>query len=255
MPGSSNPIRKEKSSPENKALLCLETSTSVGSVALVDSRGMLARWCRNTPAPHTEDLFSTIGKLLNEFSLRPADLSGVAVAAGPGSFTGLRVAVSAAKTLAWTADLPLFAVSSLEALAYGAACWNLPVCAAFNAGQDELYAAVYSWTENRRPARRIMAPAAITADKLCSTLGGLERFICLGQGVRAIEKELTACLGDRIVWLPSRHDLPDAALVGELVFTEPERYRVQDIFAFEPFYVRSGRVQLRLKKHESRNQE
>ena len=231
----------------NKALLCLETSTAVGSVALVERKGLLIRCCRNSPAPHTEDLFLTVKRLLDDCSLKAADLLGVAVAAGPGSFTGVRVAVSAAKTLAWASGVPLFAVCSLEALAFGAASWKLPVCALFNAGQDELYAAVYSWPEPGGPAQAIIAPCASAIDKLCAELTGFERLICLGEGFRAREKELTACLGKRHERISPRYDLPDAALVGELVFTGLERYRVEDIFGFEPFYVRSGRTQLRLK--------
>ncbi|MFC1614189.1 tRNA (adenosine(37)-N6)-threonylcarbamoyltransferase complex dimerization subunit type 1 TsaB [Gemmatimonadota bacterium] len=247
MSGKPNRPRADKTAPENKALLCLETSTSVGSVALVDSNGLLARCCRNSRAPHTADLFLRVKQLLDDFALRPADLLGVAVASGPGSFTGLRVAVSAAKTLAWTAGVPLYSVCSLEALAFGAATWNLPVCALFNAGQDELYAAVYSWSESDSPSQETLAPAAFSTEKLCAELAGIERVICLGEGFRAREKELTAFLGARLERLPSRYNLPDAALVGEIVLTGPERYLVKDIFGFEPLYVRSGRAQLRLK--------
>ncbi len=248
MAGKSNPTRANKPSRlKHKALLCLETSTAVGSVALVDRKGVLARCCRTSPAPHAQELFLTVKQLLDDCHQRPADLLGVAVAAGPGSFTGLRVAVSAGKTLAWSAGIPLFAVGSLEALAFGAAAWKLPVCAIFNAGQEELYAGVYSRSEPDSPIQEIVAPAAFALDKLCAELTGFERVICLGEGFRAREKELTACLGQRLEQIPSHYDLPDAALVGELVFTGLERYRVEDIFRFEPFYVRSSRVQLRLK--------
>ncbi|MBN2288274.1 MAG: tRNA (adenosine(37)-N6)-threonylcarbamoyltransferase complex dimerization subunit type 1 TsaB [Candidatus Glassbacteria bacterium] len=240
--------RDDSTCPENKALLCLETSTSVGSVALVRPGGMLARCCRNSRTPHTGDLFLKVRQLLDDFALQPADLLGVAVAAGPGSFTGLRVAVSAAKTLAWTAGVPLYAVCSLEALACGAASRGLPVCALFNAGREELYAAVYSWPEPGGPARRVIDPAPFTFEKLCTRLRGIERLVCLGEGFRARESELAACLGAGLVRVPPRYDLPDAALVGELVFSAPEKFRVQDIFRFEPFYLRSDRAQLRLKE-------
>jgi len=248
MAGNSNPTRTNKPSRlKDKALLCLETSTAAGSVALVNRKGVLARSCRADPAPHAKELFLTVKLLLDECHQRPADLRGVAVAAGPGSFTGLRVAVSAGKTLAWSAGVPLFAVGSLEALAFGPAAWKVPVCAIFNAGQEEFYAGVYSRSEPEGPIQEIVAPGAFALDRLCAELTGFKRVICLGEGFRALEKELTACLGQRLEQVPSRYDLPDAALVGELVFTGLERYRVEDIFRFEPFYVRSSRAQLRLK--------
>ena len=248
MSGKANQPPADKTVLENKALLCLETSTSAGSVALVDSNGLLARCGRNSRAPHTQDLFLKVKQLLDDFALQPADLFGVAVASGPGSFTGLRVAVSAAKTLAWTAGVPLYSVCSLEALAFGAAAWKLPVCAIFNAGQDELYAAVYSWPEPDSRSQEILAPAAFSLQKLCAKLAGIERVICIGEGFCSREKELTAFLGAGLAKLPSRYNLPDAALVGETVLKGPELYLVKDIFGFEPFYVRSGRAQLRLKR-------
>jgi len=248
MAGKSNLSAAGKKSPDSgTTLLCLETSTGVSSVALVNRAGLLARCCRNSPAPHTADLFPTVKRLLDDCGERPSDLFGVGVAAGPGSFTGLRVALSAAKTLAWAAGVPLFAVGSLEALAFGAADRKLPVCALFNAGQNELYAAAYSRPTPGSPAQELIAPGAFTLEKLCSELRGFDRLICLGEGFRTREQELTACLGQRLEKTPARCNLPDAALVGELVLTAPERYRVKDIFGFEPFYVRCSRTQLRLK--------
>ncbi|MEA2063989.1 MAG: tRNA (adenosine(37)-N6)-threonylcarbamoyltransferase complex dimerization subunit type 1 TsaB [Gemmatimonadota bacterium] len=232
-----------------EALLCLETSTSASSLALVSREGMPARDFRGpAPGPHTADLFVRLKKLLEEGGSSLSGLLGVAVAAGPGSFTGLRVAVSAAKTLAWSTGLPLFAVDSLEALAFGSVDLKCPVCAIFNAGQGELYAGIYSPPRSGGSAmRRIMEPAALTLDALCLELDKLERMVLVGEGFLKNEQNFITRLGaDRLVKAPERRHLPDAALVGELALKELERCRVQDLFGFEPFYVRTGKMGLRL---------
>ena len=230
-------------------LLCIDTSTPVGSVALMDEQGALASRTRKDQAAQAERLFSTIGEMTAECGLTFAQLGGVATAAGPGSFTGLRIAASTAKTLAWITGKPLYAAGSLLALAYGAAESGLPVCATFSAGRDELYAACYLWKPGASRAGELLAPCALTVGKLCSLLPGLARegkIICLGQGFRKREEEIRACAGKYLEPAPEKLDQPDASLLGRLVLASLECYRVEDIPAFEPHYVRVGQTDLRL---------
>ena len=230
-------------------LLCIDTSTPVGSVALMDEQGALASRTRKDQAAQAERLFSTIGEMTAECGLTFAQLGGVATAAGPGSFTGLRIAASTAKTLAWVTGKPLYAAGSLLALAYGAAESGLPVCATFSAGRDELYAACYLWQPGSSQAQELLAPCALGAGKLCSLLPGLARegkIICLGQGFRKWEEEIRACAGKYLEPVPEKLDHPNASLLGKLVLTSAECYRVKDIPAFEPHYIRVGQTGLRL---------
>jgi tRNA threonylcarbamoyladenosine biosynthesis protein TsaB len=231
-------------------LLCLDTSTPVGSLALYSRSGLVASSTQESPRMHTERLFSTAESLLAGCGLTLAELGGVAVAAGPGSFTGLRIAASAAKTLAWVLEKPLFAVGSLKALSFGAAAWRLPVCAAFDAGQEEFYAACYYWGEPGSKAEELFRPVALSAEKLCIALADISagrQLICLGPGFRKLREKILSALGSLVKQVPERFDLPDAALLGELALNDPEEYRVKDILTFEPFYVRLGQAELRLK--------
>jgi len=231
-------------------LLCIDTSTPVGSLALVSQSGLLASNTQNSPSSHMERLITTAQSLLAGLGLEPAELGGVAVASGPGSFTGLRIAASTAKTLAWAVKKPLYAIGSLKALAFGAAAFRLPVCAIFDAGQNELYAACYLWSGPGAQGEELLAPTALGVKKLCPALFKIaagSRLICVGGGWRRLKSEILSSLGSRAEQVPERFDLPNAALLGELALNFPEEYRVNDILTFEPFYVRVGQIGLRLK--------
>jgi len=230
-------------------LLCIDTSTSAGSVAVVDSERVLASRTKKDQAAQAERLFSTIKEMIAGCGLTFTKLGGVATAAGPGSFTGLRISASTAKTLAWVTGKPLYAAGSLLALAYGAAHSGLPVCATFAAGQDELYAACYLWQSGSSRAQELLAPCALGAGKLCSLfpeLASRGKIICLGQGFRNRESEIKASAGKYLQPAPKELDHPNASLLGKLVLASAEYYRVEDISAFEPHYIRAGQADLRL---------
>lgn len=232
-------------------LLCIETSTPVGSLALLGERGLLAVRSGEDPAQRAERLYSNIREMLEGCELAPSAIGAVAVAAGPGSFTGLRIAASTAKTLAWAAGKPLFAAGSLQSLAFGAAEPGLPVCASFDAGRQELYAACYMWPDLSGPAQELLAPCVLSVEQMRRSLVGLaagRKIICAGQGFRKWEKDLLSGSGGCLQRVPEDLDLPDAACLGRLVLACPERYLVDKAITFEPYYVRVGQAALRLKR-------
>src|SRR6266545_2870940 len=102
------------------AILALETSTFTASVALLAGDRLITRE-RGPEGTHSSDLFALLDQVLREGGVRLTELAGIAVGAGPGSFTGLRIAMATAKGLAFAAGKPLWAVSSLAALALDAA--------------------------------------------------------------------------------------------------------------------------------------
>lgn len=102
-------------------MLAIDTSTATMTVALFEGSTMLGERHNMSERNHSLYLMPTIQELLSENGLLPADLDGLAVGVGPGSYTGVRIGVTVAKTMAWTLQKPVYGVSSLEALAYGAA--------------------------------------------------------------------------------------------------------------------------------------
>ncbi len=98
-------------------ILAFETSAKAASVALHDGTKLLGESYQNTGLTHSQTLLVMAQDLLQQCGLAPGDVTHVAVAAGPGSFTGVRIGVAAAKGFAWGNQLPLYGVSTLEAIA------------------------------------------------------------------------------------------------------------------------------------------
>ena len=125
-------------------LLILDTSTTVGSVALCRGERLLAEIVVDSLASHSDKLLLHVQQILAEQQCALAEIAAFAVIDGPGSFTGLRVGVAAAKGLARACHRPLFGVSSLHTLAGALPYVTLPVCALLDARKKEVYAATFS---------------------------------------------------------------------------------------------------------------
>ena len=108
-------------------ILALESSAVAASAALCEDEMLLGQTYLHTGLTHSQTLLPMAAGLLEQCGLKPQDLDLIAVAAGPGSFTGLRIGVAAAKGLAWAAELPCAGCSTLEAMAWrGAALLRRP---------------------------------------------------------------------------------------------------------------------------------
>ncbi|MBI1950642.1 MAG: tRNA (adenosine(37)-N6)-threonylcarbamoyltransferase complex dimerization subunit type 1 TsaB [Acidobacteria bacterium] len=128
-------------------VLGIDTATSRASVALARGDEIAALMSLDGRGRHAGDLLARIDALLAGAGLRPSDLSGIAVTVGPGSFTGVRIGMATAKGLAYSLDLPLGGMSTLEALALATLSPEAPpaprLCVAIEAGRGEVYAAVF----------------------------------------------------------------------------------------------------------------
>ena len=98
-------------------ILAFETSAKAASVALMDDKKLLGESYQNTGLTHSQTLMVMAEDLLKQCGKTVADVTAVAVAEGPGSFTGVRIGVAAAKGFAWGGELPCYGVSTLEAMA------------------------------------------------------------------------------------------------------------------------------------------
>jgi tRNA threonylcarbamoyladenosine biosynthesis protein TsaB len=102
-------------------ILALDTSTAVMSIAILEEGQLLQEAHIHADRTHSLHLMPMIKELIQAVGMKLSDLSAIAVGVGPGSYTGVRIGVTAAKTLAWTLKLPIIGISSLEAMALGAA--------------------------------------------------------------------------------------------------------------------------------------
>lgn len=130
-------------------VLAIDTSNQPLSVAVLKDNQVVAEYTKNIKKNHSVQLMPAIYQLMNEVGLQPQDLDRIAVANGPGSFTGIRIGLTTAKTLAWSLNIPVVAVSSLELLAYNGYYFNGLICPFFDARRGQVYTGLYKGQENQ----------------------------------------------------------------------------------------------------------
>ena len=124
-------------------ILAFETSAKAASVALTQEGKLLGESYQNTGLTHSQTLMVMAQDLLRQCGVAISQLDAVAVANGPGSFTGVRIGVAAAKGLAWGAELPCVGVSTLSAMAVGLGVWQGYVCPVMDARRSQVYNALF----------------------------------------------------------------------------------------------------------------
>ncbi len=124
-------------------ILAFETSAKACSVALHDGQKLLGESYQNTGLTHSQTLMTMAEDLLKTCGKTVKDVTHLAVAAGPGSFTGVRIGVAAAKGFAWGAELPVYGVSTLESMALSLGAFEGHVCACMDARRNQVYNAIF----------------------------------------------------------------------------------------------------------------
>ena len=158
-------------------ILAFETSAKAGSVALHDGEKLLAESYQNTGLTHSQTLMAMAEDMIKSCGYTPQDIGAVAVAAGPGSFTGVRIGVAAAKGFAWGKQLPCYGVSTLEAMALGLGVYEGYVLPVMDARRSQVYNAIFRAKEGK--LQRLCQDRAISLGDLAEEIKNLEENIFL----------------------------------------------------------------------------
>ena len=124
-------------------ILAFETSAKAASAAVMADGKLLAESYQNTGLTHSQTLMVMAQDLLKQLNLTAKDIEAVAVAAGPGSFTGVRIGVAAAKGFAWGREIKCVGTSTLESMALGLGAWQGYVCPVMDARRSQVYNALF----------------------------------------------------------------------------------------------------------------
>ena len=211
-------------------LVAIETSTDAGSVAIGSGRELLGEVVIGARTRHAESLLPALEFLLRSTHTSRRALRGIIVGAGPGSFTGVRVAAATARGLAHGLGVPLYAYSSLAALALDAR-GDDPVCALFDARRGEVYAACYQRDTGADQLTALLEPDVLTIAALHERLAGRAvRFV--GEGAVRYAGELGGGACEPLS--------PRASALLRLQAAQPEAGRVAQVAGWEPSYVRAS---------------
>jgi tRNA threonylcarbamoyladenosine biosynthesis protein TsaB len=213
-------------------ILSLETSTDVCSVALHDNQTLLSQAEIKEPQSHAAQLALLVQQSMHQAGVALKDIDAVAIAYGPGSYTGLRIGTSTAKGLCYALDVPLIAVGTLELLAFQGSAynsWNALLCPMIDARRMEVYCLVTD------PRLRIISPveARVIDEGSFSELLAGSKMLFFGNGSGKCKETLrhpNALFEDAVY--------PRASALGALAATKFAAGEFADLVHFKPFYLK-----------------
>lgn len=231
-------------------ILALESSSKAASAALLDSGSIIARTFQSTGLTHSRTLLPMTEAMLADCEVPLSDVDVFAVAAGPGSFTGLRIGIAAVKGLAWAEEKPCCAVSTLEAMAWNVAHMNMKIICAMDARRSQIYSAVFA-SAGGRPVR--LAPdRAIAAADLAAELDGDESpKVVIGCGAQICADALAA-RGVPFALAPQQLRLQDAVGVALAAYEMAKAGNTVSANALMPVYLRPSQAErMKYKKEQT----
>lgn len=214
-------------------ILALETSTNAGSIAIADENGLIGESAFYIPNAHASVLHPVIKGLFEGLALDLKDVKAIVVGSGPGSYTGMRISAAAAKGFCAALNIPLIAVSGLQALAEEVH-ELLPeaslVCPMLDARRMEVYLGLYENGEKEliAPVPVVYAPAyfeALTQDRT---------IIFTGYGLPKLQAELQKLPNTRFVQLA----YPKARFIASLGMKKFKAEKFEDLATFQPSYLK-----------------
>ena len=242
-------------------LLALDTSTRQASVALCTEETLLGEYTWLVGNNHSIELLERIRRLMAECGHTMQAIDVIAVATGPGSFNGLRVAVTAAKALAFALQVPLIGVSTLDVIAAHQRQWRGPICAVLEAGRSELYAACYTFDETYEEQNSILTytlrrPEALThylqehLSALVSVPGErqLPATLFCGEMSETSRAALHQHLPESSLFLESFQSARHASVLAYLAFQRFLGGIIDDPLSLEPLYLRRPSITTSVRK-------
>ncbi len=225
----------------------MDTSTSCGSVGLIEDKEVISEYLLNIPVTHSERLLGAIELVLREARCRIEQVEGWVIALGPGSFTGLRIGVSTVKGLAFATGRPVAGISTLDVLASQIAPTPHLICPILDARKKEVYTAFYRYGEGGSLMRQSEYQAIPPEDFVRKIK---EQTIFVGDGVKTYGDFLLNCLPSFAIFPPAPFRVSHGSMVATLGMELLRKGEHLNLSAFSPIYIRPSEAEIKwLEKH------
>lgn len=233
-------------------ILSIDTSASVASAAVTEDEKLVCEIIVNNKLTHSQTLMPMIDSVLKQSETELSEIDLIAVANGPGSFTGLRIGVSTAKGLADALKKPVVGISTLTAMAY-----NLPYCEylitpIMDARRSQVYNAVYRWKGTK--LEEIEPPRALSVEELIEELKEKgEKAVFLGDGVPVHRETIENILGENAIFAPSCSNAQRASALAVPARKLFEQGKATDGFGLIPVYLRKSQAEREAEEKEKKS--
>jgi tRNA threonylcarbamoyl adenosine modification protein YeaZ len=213
--------------------LTMDTSNKTLSIALVKNNAVVSSFTLNIKKNHSITLMPAIDRLFKVVAWTPQQVEKIVVSAGPGSYTGVRMAVTTAKTLAYTLNKPLVAISSLALLAQNAYFFEGLIIPLFDARRGNVYAGVYRFIESKLVS--VAADSHVSFSNLLASFTPKEQILFLGEDVEKFQSKIKNALPQALICENADLNIPHAA---NLALMSLKVAPVKDVHAFVPWYLK-----------------
>jgi len=223
-------------------LLGIDTTSNVATVAIFEDDKCIGEMMLNHPKTHSQKMMPLIDALMNALELEIKDLDGIAISAGPGSFTGVRIGMATAKALAHASGLPLYSISALEAMAYNVPAYNGLVCPIMDARRDQVYTAVFELTGQK--VERTLEDASLSISELITELKKSSHSVLfLGDGIVRFKETIVNELGDRALFAPDHLRMQKASSVCYAISQKIDETKQTGYSEVVPNYLRKSQAE------------
>lgn len=213
-------------------ILAIDTSTHVMGIAVAKGDVLLGEYVTHFKKNHSLRLMPAIDQLLTELEIKPNQLDAVVVAKGPGSYTGVRIGVTTAKSFAWALGIPVYEVSSLAQLAMNGSFFDGYICPFFDARRGRVYTGLYQYEEKQ--VKEIYADRIIAMDEWLYTLKEKETpVLFLSAELSIHEKIIKEVLGNLAIFPSMTYHIPKPSSLFLLIKNEEP---VENVHRLVPSY-------------------
>lgn len=233
-------------------ILAIDTATMVSSVAVANKDRLLAELTVQTRLTHSETLLPHVEQALKLAGVEKAALEGVAVSLGPGSFTGLRIGLAAAKAIAYGLDIPIFGIPTTEALAWHYPVPGVAVVPFIDAQKGNVYSAVYQWQDD---GFEEISPVQVYTMEEALELCGAQPVHVLAVGDMAVKRLAGREDLPSNVQVPPPHVvMPRAANVAMAGLKRLAAGQEDSVMNLEPVYIRRSEAEVLWEKRQAAGQ-
>lgn len=233
-------------------ILALDSSGLVATVAILEDEQMIAEYTVNYKKTHSQTLLPMLDEIvkMTEFDLSTID--AIAVAGGPGSFTGLRIGAATAKGLGLALDKPIIHVPTVDGLAYNLYGSDGIICPIMDARRSQVYTGLYRFVDGEFQV--IEAQMAISVQELVEKLNAYgEKVTFLGDGVPVYGKDLKSELKVTCQFAPAHMNRQRATAVGALGMKYYQDGKIETAAAHRPDYLRLSQAEREKAERERAN--
>lgn len=226
-------------------ILGMDTSSTVASIAISEDEKLVGEFSINSKNTHSQKLMIMIESLFDQLSLTIFDVDIFAISRGPGSFTGLRIGMTTAKSFAYALDKKIVGISSLEMMANSHRYFEGIVVPMMDARNERVFASAY--IAERGGLKGLISEEAMEVSQLLSDLDRYqEQMIFIGDGASTYRKNILSKMGSRAIIAGMDVSTPKASSLCQMVFENSDR-QYDDYFTVVPEYLRESQAQQQKK--------